>query len=750
MGNSLEGYRAAIGLFQYRRKRSDSFDFRADLYNEILLTNLRCCCLFIALVFLQSLNPNVNIVFILSVLHFILIIGNIESNPGPITVDVSSAPLFHNVSENTVSVCNLNIRSIRNKIEFLQNFVDEFDIVTITESHLDCNIDTSDIELESFSKHPMRKDRSKAGGGLLIYTKDDVTVEQRNEFENDIDETLWVQIRAKGHTFLLCNTYRPEWTDSDYWARLNHAIGMASQLNENIVILGDLNSDLLIEHNNKLLYTMQVFNFKNIINKPTRVTDHSSTLLDPIIISDTMECLYSDVLKLPSNISDHDASVAFIKCPRGKSHCFKRKIWLYDKMDVNKFSNKIEGTDWHELLGNDTNVDDMCVIFTKFFLEIAKDCIPTKIITVRNNDKPWFNHTLRKEIRARDRIRGKVLKFNRDVDIQMYKKQRNKVNNLKKIAKENFENNLDNILLENSSNPKTYWKIMKMLIKSNKGSYNIPPLQNIVNDQNLGDTVYEDKDKCELLNKYFSLISKLEEENVPLPDFESKTNSIITDINVEINEIVDVIRILDPNKASGPDMISHKMLKICPEKIAIPLQIMFNKSLQQCTYPSDWKLANVTAIFKKGICSLPSNYRPISLISCVGKLMERVVYKHVYNHLQMNKLIYEYQSGFLPKHSTVHQLLEIYNSILNVLENKEIICFVFCDFSKAFDKVWHRGLLHKMNSYGIKGNLLNWFKSYLLDRKQRVVIKNSESSLSNVSAGVPQGSVLGPFYLSFI
>ena len=136
---------------------------------------------------------------------------------------------------------------------------------------------------------------------------------------------------------------------------------MASQLNENIVTLGDLNSDLLIEHNNKLLYTMQVFNFKNIINKPTRVTDHSSTLLDPIIISDTMECLYSDVLKLPSNISDHDASVAFIKCPRGKSHCFKRKIWLYDKMDVNKFSNKIEGTDWHELLGNDTNVDDRLI-----------------------------------------------------------------------------------------------------------------------------------------------------------------------------------------------------------------------------------------------------------------------------------------------------------------------------------------------------------------------------------------------------
>ena len=92
----------------------------------------------------------------------------------------------------------------------------------------------------------------------------------------------------------------------------------------------------------------------------------------------------------------------------------------------------------------------------------------------------------------------------------------------------------------------------------------------------------------------------------------------------------------------------------------------------------------------------------------------------------------------------VHQLIELYNTILNSLENKEFSCFVFCDFSKAFDKVWHNGLKHKMNSYGIKGNLLSWFKNYLHEGKQKVVIRDSSSSLSNVSAGVPQGSVLGP------
>ena len=124
--------------------------------------------------------------------------------------------------------------------------------------------------------------------------------------------------------------------------------------------------------------------------------------------------------------------------------------------------------------------------------------------------------------------------------------------------------------------------------------------------------------------------------------------------------------------------------------------------------------------------------------------MERVVYKNVYNYLVRNKLIYEYQFGFLPKHSTIHQLLELYNSILNSLEKKKFSCFLFCDFSKAFDKVWHRGLRHKMNSYGIKGPLIKWFENYLYQRKQKVINRATSSTVCEVSAGVPQGSVFGP------
>ena len=147
---------------------------------------------------------------------------------------------------------------------------------------------------------------------------------------------------------------------------------------------------------------------------------------------------------------------------------------------------------------------------------------------------------------------------------------------------------------------------------------------------------------------------------------------------------------------------------------------------------------------KKGDKSIPANYRPISLLSNLGKIIERIIFKHVYNHLFSNNLLYKYQSGFRPEHSTTFQLIDIFHHICQSFDAKQYSCMVFCDISKAFDKVWHRGLLFKLRQNGIKGRLLAWVSNYLSDRKQRVQINCATSSLRSVNAGVPQGSVLGP------
>ncbi len=165
------------------------------------------------------------------------------------------------------------------------------------------------------------------------------------------------------------------------------------------------------------------------------------------------------------------------------------------------------------------------------------------------------------------------------------------------------------------------------------------------------------------------------------------------------------------------------MLKGVATTISKPLSILFNRSLTECKFPSSWKEASVIPLFKKDCPHTPSNYRPISLLSCLGKVMERIMFKNIYNHLHSNHLLYDRQSGFLPGHSTVYQLIDIYDQICKSFDAHQYTCMVFCDISKAFDRVWHKGLLFKLQQNGITGNLLKWIESYLTDRKQQVTNK---------------------------
>ena len=144
----------------------------------------------------------------------------------------------------------------------------------------------------------------------------------------------------------------------------------------------------------------------------------------------------------------------------------------------------------------------------------------------------------------------------------------------------------------------------------------------------------------------------------------SLCNNNLSNIFIEEQEISDIITILPVNKAIGPDCISHKMLKSTKSSIVKPLKLLFNRSLSENMFPSVWKIAHVIPLFKKDDPSLVSNYRPVSLLSCVSKIMERIIFKHVYNFFHSNDLFYRYQAGFLPGHSTVYQLLETYHNIV--------------------------------------------------------------------------------------
>ena len=254
------------------------------------------------------------------------------------------------------------------------------------------------------------------------------------------------------------------------------------------------------------------------------------------------------------------------------------------------------------------------------------------------------------------------------------------------------------------------------------------------------------KDKADILNIFFHNQSMVDDSNCSLPDddLNMDPNHLLSDINITIDDVKDALKILDSNKDVGPDLIHGRILKECQEQLAKPLCQLFKKSLSLKKFPSDWKLANVIPIYKKDDRADPKNYRPISLLSILGKVFERIVFKYVHNFFLENQFIISAQSGFTAGDSTTNQLIDIYNSFCKALDEGKEIRAVFCDISKAFDKVWHRGLIYKLQKAGISGSLLAWFENYLSHRKQRVVISGQCSEFIDVQAGVPQGSILGP------
>ena len=180
-------------------------------------------------------------------------------------------------------------------------------------------------------------------------------------------------------------------------------------------------------------------------------------------------------------------------------------------------------------------------------------------------------------------------------------------------------------------------------------------------------------------------------------------------ITITIQDVSDVLENLNITKTSGPDLISPRLLKEGAPVLAKPMSKLLNRSLQQGYSPSSWKDANVTPIHKKEDKSLPSNYRPISLLSTVRKPMERCVHKHLFNYIGRNILLTPFQSGFIPGDSTTNQLLQIYHTFCEAVDNGKEFRVVFCDISKAFDRVWHKGLLYKLAAMGISDYLLRWF-----------------------------------------
>ena len=201
---------------------------------------------------------------------------------------------------------------------------------------------------------------------------------------------------------------------------------------------------------------------------------------------------------------------------------------------------------------------------------------------------------------------------------------------------------------------------------------------------------------------------------------------------------------LKSNKSPRPDSIHPKVLHDTAEAMALPLMIIFRTSIKTMSLVKDWKIANISTIFKKGNKSYPNNYRPVSLTAIVCKILESIIRDYIINHMKVNNLFSDKQFGFIGGRSTMLQLLKVIDIWTEILDQGGSLDAIYCDFMKAFDKVPHKRLIHKVKNYGIDGNILGWITYFLNNRKQEVQINHTKSLPAAVTSGIPQGSVLGP------
>ena len=717
----IDTYRCVIGRFT---SASKSRNLRIELFHGM---------------FIMPLYVLYNVI----IPQLLLKCNDIEQNPGPVRIQTQSEIRF----------CHLNVRSILSQDQITKVTkhdelcamlaTQRLDLVGITETWLDQGVQDSHLEIPGYTT-PLRRDRSRHGGGVMVYLSESLPAKRRADLEPPTLEIICTELQLGSESMLLCVCYRPPGSNMrDFIDGIEGIIERCNNVRE-FIFTGDFNAkhsswcstDSTNSEGRALKSFFDSVNHQQLIREPTRTGIHGNSCLDLIFTSSHSLFKSWEVLPALSNC-DHSPVCAQLKAQHVKGITYKRHVWDYKRGDYDKFRNLLFRTRWDSVFVKE-NVNDMCKEFMDILELTAKECVPNYTCTIRTKEKPWMTKEIKNAIRTRNRLFNQIKRGDKSAHVlKAYRQCRNSVVHLVRLAKQLHEAKLLNTLNSTKVNSGQWWKCLRKL-RGNDMSKSIPPLS-------LGDQVVTDsKQKADMFNTYFVSQSTMDVDATWDPGIPPASDFSIDTIATSSDEVYNILSHLDVAKATGPDGIGCKLLREAAPCISTPLARIFNYSFSQAQFPDIWKIAHVVPLYKKGDADDISNYRPVSLLSCISKVIERIVYNRVFKYLQSHNLLSVKQSGFTPGDSTINQLLKICHNIYQTFDQGDEARGVFLDFSKAFDKVWHKGLLYKLQKMGLNGSILAWITNYLSGRRQQVVVHGCASDIGFTNSGVPQGSVLGP------
>ena len=660
-------------------------------------------------------------------------------------------------TSNGFSSIHFNARSIKANFRSILTFIEsvniKFCVIAISETWLHDGDDINQFAIDGYVAHYVNRS-NKRGGGVAIYVSKIFDVCKINELSECIDNCMEVlTINMKLNKLLSINVaciYRPPGSDINLFNE-----NLCSYLNKrgrkNMFICGDFNINLLNSDTNVDTATFTDTMFSSglypLINKPTRVTKDSSTLIDNIFTSELFTKIESGICI--SDISDHFP--VFQVCSYKNVQFVENEVTtvcsrLLKDNNINNFMSRLDSIPWDDVLNND-DINSASDKFIYKFCDIYDDTCPKvkrNINSTRNvTNKPWMSKSLVNACHKKNYLYKCFLKKRNTTTETRYKSYKNKLTSILRHAEKLY---YQTKLMQYKNNIKETWKILNEVIcKRNTNQQS--PNEFVIN----GETVSNQECIAKEFNDFFVNIGKKLANNIDVNQNDRNVKDYIEKVNnsfflspVTEEELIDVVKGCKCKYSCDYLDINMFIVKKVIKCIAKPLTYICNLSFQQGTFPEFMKIAKVLPLFKAGDTKNVSNYRPVSVLSQFSKILEKLFNKRLLSFVNSMDILSNNQYGFRSNRSTALALTEMVEMITDAIDDSKYAIGIFIDLKKAFDTINHDILLQKVHCYGVRGVSSNWLKSYLTNRMQYVNFNGFESDRLLLDCGVPQGSVLGP------